>query len=113
MLSFFNIVVLLLSGFATAERADIPRQTCSLSGTVYIAESPQEADYLVYVQDSETAAHLVVFSEENQLMADQPGLWFFTDKRAFSDFSVYFTPSPKQADFFIAYTNEPAFAGCR
>jgi hypothetical protein len=99
--------------FAAGNSGMPPRETCELSGVVYVAESPQEADFLVYVKESETAAHLLVFSEVNQLMADRPGIWYFTDKPAFANFSVYFTPTPKKADFFIAYTNEPAFAGCR
>ena len=111
-----TILLILLSWIIGSETSDtllIPTETCELSGVVYVTDNPQEADFLVFVKDSESAAHLVVFSEVNQLMADQPGIWSFTDKRAFANFSVYFTPTPKQADFFIAYTEEPAFAGCR
>ena len=93
--------------------AHVPRDLCQLRGSVYVTDIPQEAHFRVYVEEYESSADLLVYSEENKLFADQPGLWYFTDKRAFADFNIYLTDSRAFADFTIAYTDVASFAGCR
>lgn len=86
---------------------------CSLSGTVFIDEKyPEEADFIVHIEESEAFAELKVFREDNSLFADRDGIWFFTETRDFSDFIIYLTEDKDQADFSIYYTDIPSFAGC-
>ncbi len=85
---------------------------CDLRGSVYIAEYPSQADFLIYEESSEAFAGLLVFETDNSLFADRPGIWYFTDKQAFADFSVYFVESKGQADFSIYFTSFESFAGC-
>jgi hypothetical protein len=94
---------------AALSRPDV----CQLKGVVYVTEIPEEAHFRVFVEEYESSARLLVFSEENRLFADQPGVWHFTRKRAFSNFTIYLTDTRAFADFTIAYTDIASFAGCR
>jgi|GEM_PF-873049 len=85
---------------------------CQLYGVVYITEDPDEANFKVFIEDSEAFADLVVFQEENRLMADQPGIWYISDTPAFSDFSIFIERRRGMADFAIFYTDILSFAGC-
>lgn len=108
---------LLLGGFSLIPPSPAaiapPQELCKLRGQVYVTDDPQRAHYYVFVADYESSADLSVFVEENKLFADQPGLWFFTDKEAFADFNVYFTDNKGMADFTIYYTDVASFAGCK
>jgi hypothetical protein len=86
---------------------------CQLYGVVYVTDNPHEANFKVYIEDSEAFADLAVFREENRLMADEPGIWFITDTRAFANFAVYFERNRGQADFAIFFTDILSFAGCK
>lgn len=101
------------SGPAAAVAETLPPDICKLRGSVYVTDKPNRAHYYVFVEDYESSADLTVYMEENKLYANQPGLWFFTDKEAFADFVVYFTGSKGMADFTIYYTDVASFAGCR
>ncbi len=94
-------------------RAEVPAELCKLKGAVYVTDNPKQAHYYVYVEDYDSSADLSVFAEENKLFADKPGLWFFTEQKAFADFIVYFTDSKGMADFSIYYTDVASFAGCK
>ncbi len=85
---------------------------CQLYGVVYITENPNEANFRVYLEDSEAFADLVVFLEENRLMADESGVWHISNIPAFANFSIYFERSRGLADFSIFYTDILSFAGC-
>ena len=85
---------------------------CQLYGVVYVTGNPNEANFKVYIEESEAFADLVVYQEENRLMADRPGIWFITDKPAFANFSIYFERNLGLADFAIFYTDILSFAGC-
>ena len=87
--------------------------TCQLYGVVYITENPSEANFKVFVEDSEAFADLVVFREDNRLMADRPGIWFIADSPAFANFSIYLEKNRGLADFSIFYTDILSFAGCK
>jgi uncharacterized protein DUF6150 len=85
---------------------------CDVYGQIFVTEIPQQAHYRVFIDDSEAFANLVVFEEENALMADREGMWFFTNSRGLANFSIYFTENKSDADFTIFYTDIPGFAGC-
>ena len=108
-----NLLLAILLLFVSAPAEQPPRQVCQLKGSVYVTDRPEEAHFRVYVEEYETSADLVVYSEENKLFADQPGVWHFTNKPAFSDFKIYLAESRAFADFTIAYTDVASFAGCR
>lgn len=86
---------------------------CQVYGTVYEADSPNDASFTVYLETSEAFADLVVYQEDNRLMANESGHWFFTDKPAFAHFSIYFVNKRGLADFSIFYTETLSFAGCK
>ena len=90
-----------------------PPDVCSLKGSVYVTDNPNRAHFYVFVEEFEGSADLSVYPEENKLFADQPGLWYYTEQEAFSDFVVYFTDNKSSADFSIYYTDVASFAGCR
>ena len=85
---------------------------CSVFGVVYIEPVKKRADFIVYEEKTETFADLRVFREDNRLMADATGLWYFTDKRNFADFTIYIQNEPSNVDFTIFYTDLVAYAGC-
>jgi hypothetical protein len=85
---------------------------CELRGSFFIEEYPDRADFLVFEEDSEAFADLLVFETDNSLFADKPGIWYFTDDRAFADFTIYFVESKNNADFTLYFTSFESFAGC-
>lgn len=89
-----------------------PPDYCNIFGAVYIVESPRYADFKVYEEESEAFADLLIFEESNKLFADKQGIWFFTEDRAFADFTVYFTESQRGADFSVFFIDTESFAGC-
>lgn len=86
---------------------------CQLKGPVFVESNPTRAQYRVYLEDSESFADVLIFKASNSLFADQPGLWFFTEARAQSVFSVLFVKDRSQADFSIHYIETESFAGCQ
>lgn len=98
-----------LSLSATAQKMDI----CKIYGAVYATKDAREADFVIFVEESEAFADLVVFREDNKLYADDKGLWFFTKAINFAKFVVFITDNKDLADFSVFYTNTPAFAGCK
>lgn len=105
----FIICFMAISSASRAQVADV----CELYGAVFIADKPQEAHFLVYLEENETFADLVVFEEENVLFADRKGIWAFTKNRGFSDFSIFIEKDKDKAHFSIFYTDVEAFAGCQ
>jgi hypothetical protein len=86
---------------------------CQLYGVVYVTDNPNEANFKVFIEESEAFADLVIYQEDNRLMADEPGIWFITDTPAFANFSIYFERNRGLADFAIYYTDILSFAGCK
>ena len=111
-----NIIWLLAYCFNVLPGNECPgeRQTdpCNVFGVVYLEPVKKRADYIVYEEKTEAFADLRVFREENKLLADDAGLWHFTDQRAFADFTVYIQNEPSNADFTIFYTDVISYAGC-
>ncbi len=85
---------------------------CKLFGAVYIEKNPKLADFRVYEEESEAFSNIKVFEVDSRVYADQQGLWYFTDKKAFADFSVYFEPKKGLAEFSIYFIDIESFAGC-
>ena len=89
-----------------------PLNICELRGTVYIEDNPNRANFFLYEEDSEAFADFLIFETDNALFATESGVWYFTDKRVFADFSVYFVESKGSADFTVYFTSFESFAGC-
>lgn len=86
---------------------------CELKGAVFVEEVESFANYKVFVEDVEAFADLMVYRESSQSFADRAGLWYFTDVRAFADFTVAFTDVKAFANFSIFFTDFKSIAGCR
>lgn len=99
------------SAFTTAPSQGV--DPCGLKGAVFIESVESFAKYTVFVEDVESFADLIVFEEQARSFADRPGLWFFTDTRAFADFTIAYTNVKAFADFSIHYSDFKSLAGCR
>ena len=85
---------------------------CKLFGAVYVAKSPRDADFRVFKEESEAFCDIKIFEVESRVYADQEGLWYFTDKKEFADFSVYFEAKKGLAEFSVYFIDVESFAGC-
>jgi hypothetical protein len=106
------LLLLTIRGHPLNTSSVLQQYFCELRGSCYIEEYPERANFLVYEEDSEAFADLLIFETDNALFADKPGIWYFTDDRAFADFSVYFVDSKGNADFTVYFTRFESFAGC-
>lgn len=106
------LLILLFTGSTLSAQNINQPYYCELRGSFYIEEYPERADFLVYEEDSEAFANLLVFETDNSLFADRPGIWYFTDDRAFADFTIYFVESKNNAHFTVYFTSFESFAGC-
>lgn len=104
------VLVIVLAGYWQTGNQTI--NLCELKGTVYIEEYPDMANFLLYEEDSEAFADFLIFETDNALFATESGVWYFTDKRGFADFTVYFVDSKGHADFTVYFTQFESFAGC-
>lgn len=107
-----NIVILSVSGSSFSEKQLKQQYYCELRGSFYIEEYPDRANFLIYEEESEAFADMLIYETDNALFADKPGLWYFTDQRAFADFTIYFVESKGNADFTVYFTSFESFAGC-
>jgi hypothetical protein len=111
------LVLMLLTSAPSAYRSTAAARhnidVCSLYGAVYVEEVESFAKYRVFVEDVEAFSDLVVFKEQAQSFADRNGMWYFTDVRAFADFTVAFTDVKGFADFSVYFTEFKTTAGCR
>ncbi len=109
----------LLTGIAPsasvpADQSDsMPPRYCELYGAVYVEQTVAFADYKVYLEEIESFAKMVVYKEDVESFADRPGFWYFTDVKAFADFTIAFEQSQGLADFSMAYTDFRSAAGCQ
>ncbi len=85
---------------------------CQIYGAVYVDPDPNRADYKVFVEDDEAFCDIKVFKADNRLFADREGLWYFTDKEAFADFTIGYVGKRGSADFTIFLIDTESFAGC-
>ncbi len=105
------IAALFLSGGSPSVCSD-EVDFCKLYGSVYVEKSPQQADYRVFCEESEAFSTVKVFPVDARLYADGQGLWHFTDKRGFADFTIYYEKKRGLADFTVFFTDVESFAGC-
>ena len=85
---------------------------CRVFGAIYFEKTKALADYSVFVTTTEGFADVVVYEEENHMMADDSGLWYITEERGFADYILYLEKEQGLADFSIFYTDVQAFATC-
>ncbi|MFY0651274.1 MAG: hypothetical protein JXQ96_04540 [Cyclobacteriaceae bacterium] len=85
---------------------------CKLFGIVYVEKNPNYAHFRVFEEETEAFADVHVFEEDNRLYADKKGIWYFTDKKEFADFYIYWEPQRGLADFTVYFTEYESFAGC-
>jgi hypothetical protein len=108
----FFLLLITLNGFTLSAQNINQPYFCELRGSVFIEENPDRADLLIFEEDSEAFADLLVYETDNALFADRPGIWYFTNDRAFANFSVCFVESKNNADFSVYFTSFESFAGC-
>lgn len=104
--------VVLADAHQPEKRLSTPPDICQLYGAVYVEQQAAFADYRVFKEDIESFAKLVVYREEAEDFADRPGFWYFTDVKAFADFTIAYEPNQGLADFTIAFTDFRSAAGC-
>ena len=85
---------------------------CRLFGSFFEVDDPMEADYMVYLEASETFADLIVYEQSNRLYADKEGMWYFEKKSNNARYRVFFTDKKKEAHFSVYLTRFESFAGC-
>ncbi|BDD02649.1 DUF6150 family protein [Aureibacter tunicatorum] len=107
----FSLFIILLS-FATGSFAQSRLDACNVFGRIFIAVQPSYAQFLIYEEETEGLADLIVYEEDNKLYADEQGKWFFVDVRAFAEYTVYFVEDRDKAHFTVYFTDEPGYAGC-
>jgi hypothetical protein len=90
---------------------------CRVYGQVYFDKGqPRDLGipyFVVYPEQNDAFADLIVFKEDNKLFADGPGLWYETKDRGLADFIVYLTDRRGLADFSVNYTESRSLAGCK
>jgi hypothetical protein len=86
---------------------------CQVYGNIFLTKKVSEADFVVFVEDSESAANLVIFEETNSAFANKIGKWNKVQDQAFADHYIYITKNSSEADFTIAYTDVESFSGCQ
>ncbi len=107
------IVFVLLSSITAFSGNTFPQNNyCNIYGSVFIVENPKDADFRVHIEDSEGSADVWVYDTDDKLFADRPGLWYFTNRQAFADFTIYIEKDKYLADFSIYYIDTESFAGC-
>lgn len=85
---------------------------CEVYGRIYSIGNSREADFSVYVENTEAFADIVVYKQKNALYADRPGQWSFVNNKKMARVYIYFEKRRNMADFTIAYTDIESFAGC-
>ncbi len=108
-------IALVLVVFLTGSSPSVCTQQvdfCKLFGSVYIEKSAKTADFRVFEEDSEAFCNIKIFEVESRLYADREGLWHFTDKKEFADFTIFFEPKKGLADFSVYFIDVESFAGC-
>ncbi len=103
---------LLLTFFLSIGSDGSALDPCKVYGKIYEVDNAGLADYIVYIEDSEAFADLLVFEHENPLYADRPGQWAFVENRSFANVYIYFETRKSRADFSIAFIETESFAGC-
>lgn len=115
-MNFLSLLCFALMAFAQPvdhRSATMGIDPCQLQGAVFVESVEAFATYKVFVEDVESFADLRVYKEGTRGFADKPGRWYFTDNRAFADFTVAFVSVKAFAQFSIYYTEFQSLAGCK
>ncbi|GJM62273.1 MULTISPECIES: DUF6150 family protein [Persicobacter] len=107
---FLSLGVLLI--FSATESVAQYVNPCQLMGKVFEVEDERFAQYLVYEEEYESSADLVVFEEDNWLYCTKPGMWCFVDEQKGAHFNVAFVEERSRAHFTVFFTDAESFAGC-
>ncbi len=86
---------------------------CEVYGTMHEVYNARQADLIVFEEESEAFADLVVYDQDNRFSADRSGHWHFVKRRERARYTIYFTKNRDKADFTVYFTDTEAFAGCR
>ena len=89
---------------------------CHVYGAVYLERDPRyknTASAIVFLNEEEAFANMVVYRENNKLFADGPGIWYITPHKAFANHILYVTDQRNLADFTVFYTDVRSSATCR
>jgi len=105
------IAIIFLSGGSPSALSS-QEDFCKIFGSVYVEKSALKADFRVFKEESEAFSTIKVFPVEARPYADKEGLWHFTDKKEFADFSIYYEPKRALADFSVYFIDVESFAGC-
>ena len=76
---------------------------CSIYGHIYLTSTAAKAEFIVFVENQESFADLVVFKERSSAYANQVGKWCFVEDGRLADYYIYITKNISEADFTIAY----------
>lgn len=89
---------------------------CHVYGSVYLERNPMyknTASAIVFLDEEEAFANLVVYRESNKLFADGPAIWYITPSKAFANHILYVTDKRHEADFTVFFTDVRSSATCR
>lgn len=101
---------------AAASKASVGRDYCDIYGSVYLERDPRyknTASRIVFLNEEEAFANMVVYRENNKLFADGRAIWFITPTKAFANHILYVTDQRHQADFTVYFTDVRSSATCR
>lgn len=99
-----------------ASETRIAKDYCHVYGAVYLERDPRyknTASAIVFLNEEEAFANMVVYRENNKLFADGPGIWYITPHKAFANHILYVTDQRNLADFTVFYTDVRSSATCR
>lgn len=107
------IVLLSLVVCSSTIRKRVSEDYCSTYGIIYFVDKQHQADLIIKLESDESIANMLVFKEDNRLMADTDGVWYITDNPALAKYRVFITKDAQIADFTVCYIEDRAFAGCQ
>ncbi|WP_237587075.1 hypothetical protein [Pontibacter russatus] len=123
MYLLFTSWLALFPVFRTPATAPAPASTfsaakdyCHVYGAVYLERDPRyknTASAIVFLNEEEAFANMVVYRENNKLFADAPAIWYITPHKAFANHILYVTDQRNLADFTVFYTDVRSSAICR
>lgn len=107
------IVSLPLIMCSSTIRKRVSEDYCSTYGIIYFVDKQNQADLIIKLESDESIANMLVYKEDNRLMADTDGVWYITDNPALAKYRVFMTNNAQIADFTVCYIEDRAFAGCQ
>jgi hypothetical protein len=110
-MKYLLIICLNFCGIALAGSQRFEK--CKAFGAIYYTNNINEADFIIYIEESEVMGDLKVFKTSSVLYASTSGIWYETPVKSQAQFYVYVEKEKKSlADFTISYTESEMRAGC-